>query len=165
MPERSSGMPVTSNVLSKLREIVGEANIINNGDQLKAYAVDGKVPKIAVSPGTVQEVSRVVAYANQEQIAIIPRGNGTKMTMGGIPEKADLTLLTGRLNRITDCDCDNLTLSVESGITLNEVQKRLAKEGKGYFLSLDPPFTEKATLGGIVATNSSGPKRFGYGAG
>jgi glycolate oxidase FAD binding subunit len=158
-------MPVTPNVVSKLREIVGEANVINNGDQLKAYAVDGKVPAIAVSPGTIEEVSKIVACVSQERIGIIPRGNGTKMGLGGIPEKADLTLLTGRLNRITDCDCDNLTLSVESGITLNEVQKRLAKEGKGYFLPLDPPFTEKATLGGIIATNSSGPKRFGYGTG
>jgi glycolate oxidase FAD binding subunit len=64
---------------------------------------------------------------------------------------------------MTDCDCDNLTLAAESGITLNEVQKRLAKEGKGYFLPLDPSYTDKATLGGIVATNSSGPKRLLYG--
>jgi glycolate oxidase FAD binding subunit len=158
-------MPVTPNVVSKLREIVGEANVITYGDQLKTYAVDGKVPAIAVSPGTIEEVSKIVACANQECIGVIPRGNGTKMGIGGVPERADLILLTGRLNRIKDCDCENLTLSVESGITLNEVQQRLAKEGKGYFLPLDPSYTEKATLGGIIATNSSGPKRFGYGTG
>ena len=75
----------------------------------------------------------------------------------------DIVLSTSRLNRITDQDCENLTLSAEGGITLNEVQKSLAKVGKGYFLPLDPPFTDKATLGGIVATNSSGPKRLLYG--
>ncbi|HVP81126.1 MAG TPA: FAD-binding oxidoreductase, partial [Thermodesulfobacteriota bacterium] len=112
---------------------------------------------------TIDDVSKVVAYSNQEHLAIIPRGNGTKMGMGGIPKKMDVILSTGRLSRITDSDCENLTLSVESGITLNEVQKSLAKVGKGYFLPLDPPFTEKATLGGIVATNSSGPKRLLYG--
>jgi glycolate oxidase FAD binding subunit len=85
------------------------------------------------------------------------------MGMGGIPKKIDIILSTNRLNRIKDSDCENLTLSAESGITLSEVQKSLAKVGKGYFLPLDPPFTDKATLGGIVATNSSGPKRLLYG--
>ena len=155
-------MPKTDK-LSKLKEIVGEANVIQDPDQLKAYAIDGKKPKVIVSPKTIQEVSKVVAQANQQRLTIVPRGNGTKMGMGGIPKKIDIILSTSRLNRITDSDCENLTLSAESGMTLNEVQKSLAKVGKGYFLPLDPPFTEKATLGGIVATNSSGPKRLLYG--
>ncbi len=150
-------------LIPRLREIVGEANVIQDPDQLKAYAIDGKKPKVIVSPKTIQEVSKVVAQANQQRLTIVPRGNGTKMGMGGIPKKIDIILSTSRLNRITDSDCENLTLSAESGMTLNEVQKSLAKVGKGYFLPLDPPFTEKATLGGIVATNSSGPKRLLYG--
>jgi glycolate oxidase FAD binding subunit len=85
------------------------------------------------------------------------------MGMGRIPKKMDIVLSTNRINRITDSDCENLTLSAQGGITLSEVQKSLAKVGKGYFLPLDPPFTEKATLGGIVATNSSGPRRLLYG--
>jgi glycolate oxidase FAD binding subunit len=150
-------------LIPRLREIVGEANVIQDPDQLKAYAIDGKKPKVIVSPKTIQEVSKVVAQANQQRLTIVPRGNGTKMGMGGIPKKIDIILSTSRLNRIMDSDCENLTLSAESGMTLNEVQKSLTKVGKGYFLPLDPPFTEKATLGGIVATNSSGPKRLLYG--
>jgi len=156
-------MPKLDKLFFKLKEIVGEANVIQDPDQLKAYAIDGKKPKVIVSPKTIQEVSKVVAQANQQRLTIVPRGNGTKMGMGGIPKKIDIILSTSRLNRITDSDCENLTLSAESGMTLNEVQKSLAKVGKGYFLPLDPPFTEKATLGGIVATNSSGPKRLLYG--
>lgn len=148
-------------LISKLKAIVGEAHVIHNSDKLKDYEFDGKVPKANVSPRTIDEASEIVAYANQQRLAIIPRGNGTKMGIGGIPREADLVLSTGRLNRITDCDCENLTLSVESGITLSEVQRDL--EERGYFLPLDPPFTDKATLGGIVATNSSGPKRLFYG--
>ncbi|NWG01792.1 MAG: FAD-binding oxidoreductase [Syntrophaceae bacterium] len=150
-------------LFSKLKEIVGEANVIQDLDQLKGYTIDGKKPRFIVFPGKIEEVSRVVALANQQHLHIIPRGNGTKMEMGGIPKKMDILLSTRRLNRITDNDCENLTLSAECGITLNEVQKSLAKIGKGYFLPLDPPFTEKATLGGIIATNSSGPKRLLYG--
>jgi len=156
-------MPRTNKMVSPLKEIVGESHIIQDPDKLKAYAIDGKKPQAIVSPGTVDEVSKVVAHANQQHLVIIPRGNGTKMGMGGIPQKMDIILLTGRLNRITDSDCENLTFSAQGGITLNEVQKSLAKVGKGYFLPLDPPFTERATLGGIVATNSSGPRRLLYG--
>src|SRR4030043_1659360 len=156
-------MPKTDKLFPKLKEIVGEAHVIQDLDKLKAYSIDGKKPKIVVSPGTINEVSKIGAHANQEHLPIVPRGNGTKMGMGGIPKKIDIILSTDRLNRITDSDCENLTLSAESGITLNEVTKSLARVGKGYFLPLDPPFTEKATLGGIVATNSSGPKRLLYG--
>jgi glycolate oxidase FAD binding subunit len=150
-------------LISKLKEIVGETHVIQDQDKLKAYSIDGKKPKRVVSPGTIDEVSKVVAHANQQHLSIIPRGSGTKMGMGGIPKKIDIILSTSRLNRITDSDYENLTLSAESGITLNEVQKSLGKVGKGYFLPLDPPFTERATLGGITATNSSGPKRLLYG--
>jgi FAD/FMN-containing dehydrogenase len=153
----------TDKLIPRLNEIIGEANVIQDPDKLKAYTMDGKKPKVVVSPKTINEISKVIAYANQQHLTIIPRGNGTKMGMGGIPKKIDIILSTGGLNRITDSDCENLTLSAEGGITLSEVQKSLAKVGKGYFLPLDPPFTDKATLGGIVATNSNGPKRLLYG--
>jgi glycolate oxidase FAD binding subunit len=157
-------MPTTANkLISGLKEVAGKAKVIQEKDKVAAFAMDGKRPKVVVSPGSVEEVSRIVAFANQNRLSVIPVGNGTKMGMGSIPEKMDIVLSTRRLNRITDCDIDNLTLTVESGMTLNDVQKHLAEEGKGYFLPLDPPFSEKATLGGIVATNSSGPRRFLYG--
>lgn len=156
-------MPNSNKLVSRLQEISGEANVTHDPDQLKAFSIDGKRPKVVVSPGTMDEISKVVAYAHEKRLAVIPRGNGTKMGMGGIPKRVDMILSTGRLCRLIDSDCENLTLTVEGGTTLAEVQKRLIREKKGYFLPLDPPFTGKATLGGIVATNSSGPKRLLYG--
>jgi glycolate oxidase FAD binding subunit len=156
-------MPKIEKLIPRLKEIVGKDNIVKDPDKLKAFAIDGKKTKVILSPSTIDEISKIVVYANEQNLSIIPMGNGSKMGIGGIPKNADILLRTTRLNRITDCDCDNLTLSAECGITLDEVQKKLAQEGKGYFLPLDPSFTEKATLGGIVATNSSGPKRLLYG--
>ena len=92
----------------------------------------------------------------------VPRGNGTKMAGGGIPRKLDVVLSMLRINRITEHDVPNLSLSVEAGATLTAVQKQLAGTGKGSFLPLDPPYTEKATIGGIIATNGSGPRRYLY---
>ena len=98
-------MPNTDRLVSRLKEIVGEAHVLKDPDKLKAYALMGRCPKVFVSPGTIEEVSKIVAYANQEHVTIIPRGNGTKMGMGGIPKGMDLVLSTLRLNRITDRDC------------------------------------------------------------
>ncbi len=78
--------------------------------------------------------------------------------------RSDILLSTRRMNRYTDYDIANLTVGVECGVTLAEVQAKLAGEGRGYFMALDPPHTQEATVGGIVATNDSGPKRFLYGA-
>ena len=149
-------------LVSALREMVGEANVIQDPDQLKTYAVDGLIPWAVVSPGNVEEVSKLLAYANLEKLAVIPRGNGTKMAQGGVPRKLDVVLSMLRINRITEHDVPNLSLSVESGITLASVQEKLAGTGKGSFLPLDPPYTDKATIGGIIATNSSGPRRYLY---
>ena len=148
--------------ISALKGIIGEPNVIQDPDQLRAYAVDGLAPKAVVIPGSVEEVSRLLAYAHLGKLAVVPRGNGTKMAAGGIPGKIDLVLSMLRINRITEHDIPNLSLSVEAGITLAEVQKRLAGTGKGSFLPLDPPYSEQATIGGIIATNSSGPRRYLY---
>jgi glycolate oxidase FAD binding subunit len=150
--------------VSALNGIIGETNVIQDPDQLAAYAVDGLAPKAVVIPGSVEEVSRLLAYAHLEKLAVVPRGNGTKMAAGGIPGKIGLVLSMLRIHRITEHDIPNLSLSAEAGITLAEVQKKLAGTGKGSFLPLDPPYSEQATIGGIIAANSSGPRRYLYGS-
>jgi len=149
---------------SQLKAIVGEANVTEDPEKLKAFAVDGVTPAVMVSPGTIEETSKVVAYASAEKLAVIPMGGGTKMGLGGIPKKLDILLSTKRLNRFNDYDIANLTVAVEGGLTLAEIQAKLAGEGRGYFIPLDPQHTQAATVGGIVATNDSGSKRFLYGA-
>ncbi len=157
------GMSNSDQLVSALKGIVGEANVISNPDQLKAYAVDGLIPKAVVSPGSAEEISKVVVYANTEKLSVVPRGNGTKMAAGGVPKKVDIVLSLLRLNKVLEYDVANMSLSVEAGMTLAEVQKKLGNGGKGNFMALDPAHTDKATIGGIIATNASGPRRYIYG--
>ncbi|NQU04226.1 MAG: FAD-binding oxidoreductase [Syntrophaceae bacterium] len=158
-------MSNTEKLTLSLREIAGEANVIDDPEKLKEYAVDGKVPGAVVSPGSIEASSKILAYAHAKKLTVMPRGKGTKMTMGNPPAREiDIVISSLRLNKVTDYDTGNLTLSAQSGLTLGEVQEMLAKEGKGYFLPMDPPFTEGATLGGIVAVNASGPSRYLYGS-
>lgn len=155
-------MSNTHQLAPALKEMIGEANVIQDPDRIKAYALDGMMPKAVVSPGSVEELSKLLAYASSEKLAVVPRGNGTKMAQGGVPRKLDLVLSMLRINRMTEHDVPNLSLSVQAGMTLTAVQEKLAATGKGSFLPLDPPYTEKATIGGIIATNASGPRRYLY---
>lgn len=156
-------MSNSDQLVAALNEMIGEANVIRDPVQLRDCAVDGVLPKAVVRPGNAKEISKILAYARSAQLAVAPRGNGTKMSTGNIPKKIDLVMSTLRLNQIVDYDVANLSLSVQAGMTLAEVQKKLAGGGKGNFLPLDPPYSEKATIGGIISANSSGPRRYIYG--
>jgi len=156
-------MHKTDNPVDIFREIVGDAHVVADPDKLKPLTVDGVIPGLMVSPGTIAETSRVMAAAHGLGLAVLPTGSGTKMTLGGIPKRADVLLSTKRMNGYADYDIANLTIEVECGATVHEVQAKLGAEGEGYFLPLDPPHSQGATIGGVVATNSNGPRRLLYG--
>ncbi len=156
-------MQRTENLVSAFREIVGDAHVVADQDKLKSLAVDDVIPGLMVSPGTIAETSKVMAVAHGLGLAVLPRGGGTKMSLGGIPARADLILSTKRMNGYADYDIANLTIEVECGATVAEVQAKLSAEGEGYFLPLDPPHFREATIGGVVAANSNGPRRLLYG--
>ena len=155
-------MSENDKLASKLGQIVGEANVTTDPEKLKAFAVDGLIPKVMAAPGTIEETSKLLAFACAEKLAVIPMGGGTKRAQGGIPKKYDIALSTKRMNGYCDYDIANLTVGVQCGATLSDVQAKLAGEGRGYFIPVDPQHAG-ATVGGIVATNDSGPKRFLYG--
>jgi FAD/FMN-containing dehydrogenase len=82
-------------IVSPLNKIVGDTHLIGDPDKLKIYGVDGKVPKAVVFPGAIEEVSKLIAHANQHNLTVVPMGNGTKMGMGGVPKEVDVVLSTG----------------------------------------------------------------------
>jgi glycolate oxidase FAD binding subunit len=151
-------------MFAKAEEIVGKDHITIDPGRLKDFAVDEKLPKAVVYPANVEEISKVIKLANKEDWTVIPWGSGTKRGIGGIPTKFDIAISLSRLNKIIELDLGNLHFTGQAGITLREAQEALAEKGSGYFIRLDPPFSKSATLGGIVATNSSGPSRFLYGS-
>lgn len=156
-------MPKQDNLVALFREIVGDAHVVVDQDRLKGLSVDGVVPGLMVSPGSLAETSKVMAAAHQHGLAVLPTGGGTKMALGGIPKKADLLLSTRRMNGYKDYDIANLSIEVECGATVAEVQAKLRAEGEGYILPLDPPHIAGATIGGVVAANDNGPRRLLYG--
>ena len=143
-----------------LEGVVGPAHMWE-GDGVGRYAVDGLTPALAVAPGTVEEVSAVLAACHRAKAAVIPWGGGTSMGLGGIPRRADVALVLTRLNQVLDHEPGDLTSTVQGGLTLAAYQAFLGRHRQ--FLALDPPEAGRATIGGILAANASGPRRLRYG--
>ncbi len=144
----------------ELLNIVGENNLVD-GERVKNFIIDGKAPKYVVFPENINQISEIVKFASKENLKVIPCGNKTKLHIGNIPSKVDLLLSMANMNRIIEFNSDDLTASCESGIKLLEFNKILSE--KNLFLPVDPPFVDNCTIGGITATDSSGPLRLKYG--
>ena len=150
----------TNNVsLGDLQGIVGEANAREaNG----SYAVDGVQPSFVAEPGSVEELSALMKLANDGGLAVSPRGGGTSTSLGNPPRELDLVVSTARMNALIEHVPGDQVVRVEAGMGFGDLQERLA--GSNQMLGVDPPERGAgATVGGIVAANSSGPRRYRYG--
>ncbi len=125
-------------------------------------SVEGVQPLGVIAPGTAQEVAQVLRYCNSAHLAIVPRGGGTKLWLGNRPQKADFILSTERLNRVIEHAFGDMTVTVESGCTINNLQRVLKEHGQR--LAADPMQPQGATVGGLLATAESGTLRIRYGA-
>lgn len=136
-------------------------SITGDPDILRDYTIDGVLPRLVITPNTKEEAAQAVALANRHGLALLARGGGSRIDLGGIPGRVDILLETRNLKRLIEHEAPDLTCQVEAGITLAALQEQLGT--KGQRVALDPPDAEQATLGGILASNASGPKRFRYG--
>src|SRR5437867_2813409 len=108
-----------------------------------------------VEPGSVDEVATLLRDASRDGLAVLPRGGGTKLDWGRPPRRADLVLSTTRLDRVLEHAWADMTATVEAGCTVARLQHALAEQGQR--LACDPLWPERATIGGILATNDHGP--------
>ncbi|MDE0556224.1 MAG: FAD-binding oxidoreductase, partial [Candidatus Poribacteria bacterium] len=144
----------------ELKHIVGTSGVLQEMESA-SYAIDGCTPKAVVLPTSAQEIQDILQFAVKQDLSVIPAGAGTKLGIGNILEKVDVVLSTTRLNSVIEYEPADLTVTVEAGIRLADLQKELAKHRQ--FLALNPPYAEQCTIGGIVATNTSGSFRLRYG--
>ena len=125
------------------------------------YAVDGLVPKAVAFPTTEDEVAAVLGLASREGLAVIPRGSGSLVALGGVPERVDVVLVLKKLSHHIEHAPGDLTVTVGVGTTLEHLQRQLAEEGQ--WLPLDPPLAPQRTVGGVLASNLAGPLSLAYG--
>jgi FAD/FMN-containing dehydrogenase len=152
--------PLMDATLAKLEALVDAGNFFSDAESLARCSIDGCAPRAALHANNVEQVVEVVRFAAAENLAVIPYGNFQQMGLGAPPARYDIALRIG-LNRVLSYDPRDLTLSVEAGIQLNDLNQQLREQRQ--FLPLDSHFGGFATIGGILATNSSGPLRHAFG--
>ena len=121
-----------------------------------------KLGATLVEPADEKETAAVLRDANATGRAVIPTGGGTKLDWGNPPVRADVMLSMRRQNRVIEHAWADLTVTVEAGCTIAQLQKALAEHGQR--LAVDPLWPDRATVGGILSTNDSGSLRLAYGA-
>lgn len=114
---------------------------------------------LVARPRDTDMLAGVLRAANDLGLAVAPRGSGSKLDRGTPAARADVVLDISALDTILDHAAGDLTVSVQAGVPLARLQAHLAQAGQ--FLALDPPVA--GTVGGLVATGDSGPRRLRYG--
>ncbi len=157
-------MPAASGVMTQvswpeLAEIVGKEHL---RAATAADAIDCVGPQMVAEPGTAEDLAHALRWAHAAGVRVAPRGGGTKLGWGNPPAACDLVLSTARLNRVLEHAWADMTVIVEAGCLVADLQKALAEHGQR--LALDPLWPERATIGGILSTNDSGTLRARYGS-
>jgi glycolate oxidase FAD binding subunit len=123
-------------------------------------ALDGVVPRHVALPGSAEEFAQILADASRERQSTVLRGSGSKLEWGRVPGRIDLLIGTEKLNQMIAHRHGDMTVTVQAGMPLAELNRRLAEHRQ--YLPLESAF-EHATIGGIVATNDAGPMRHRFG--
>jgi glycolate oxidase FAD binding subunit len=144
-----------------LVSIAGREGVRDDDAALAAAAIDGLRPRWLVRPGSIEQLSRVLALAHDAGLAVIPRGSGAALELGSPPARADLVVDLRGLDQVIEYNPADLTVTVQAGVSAGALAARLAPHRQ--WLALDPPGSAARTLGGIAATNASGPLRARYG--
>ena len=123
-------------------------------------AVDGVVPRQIVEPADANELASTLQAASRDKQITVLRGGGTKLGWGRPPAPIDLVVSTAKLNTLLIHRHGDMTATAHAGVSLAQFNRELARHGQ--WLPIDSAF-DAATIGGIVATNDSGPVRHRYG--
>jgi glycolate oxidase FAD binding subunit len=142
--------------------VLGELLVATGGHAVRSGAAVGGVPaRFVASPASTEEVAAVLRVATAHDLAVVARGAGTKLHWGAPPRRLDLIVDLGRLDRVVEHAAGDLVVTVEAGVPLAALADRLATEGQR--LAVDE-VVPGSTVGGVLGTGLSGPRRLLAGA-
>ena len=160
--------PITSEVIAKLKAIVGDKYVKTDHDILTQYQTDYEsnpryfhVPEAAVLPASPEEIAAIVKLANEFEFPITVRGGGTSLADGAIPVCGGLVLCMERLNKILEVNEEGMYLTAEAGVRTIDLQQEAHRHG--FLYAGDPSSSESSLIGGNMATNAGGLKAVRYG--
>jgi glycolate oxidase FAD binding subunit len=163
----TSEKPLAGNIVAKFADLVGldKVQALDRAEPHFASQVRNSIQNIEniaiVTPRTQTELASAIACAHQQQWQILPCGRASKLSWGGLVRGANVVISTSGCDRLIEHCVGDLTATAEAGMKFADLQNILAKEGQ--YCAIDPAYPDAATLGGIVATASTGSLRHRYG--
>ncbi|MFP3950918.1 MAG: FAD-binding oxidoreductase [Candidatus Bathyarchaeia archaeon] len=156
---------LTPCIRKRIEEIVGKDNVSSIPQDLDEYAIDESPlkphpPELVVKPADRDEVSNILKLANEELIPVVAQGSRTGLSGGSHPIHGGIALSLERMNKILEIDEENLMVTVEPGVLIDDLH--MATEERGLFYPPDPG-QESGTLGGNISTNAGGMRAMKYG--
>ncbi|MBZ6076153.1 FAD-linked oxidase C-terminal domain-containing protein [Microvirga puerhi] len=155
-----------SEILAGLGRLVAPEALIVSEDERRAFETDGltayrQLPLAVVLPSSTEEVAAVLRFCRDHRVKVVPRGAGTSLSGGAIPQADAIVLGVAKMNRVLDVDFKNRTARVQSGITNLGISQAVAHEG--FFYAPDPSSQLACTIAGNIAMNSGGAHCLKYG--
>ncbi len=165
-PPRAEILARRPQILAALAALVPEASLITTANELKAFETDAltayrSVPLAVVLPETTEQVAAVLAYCHKEGVPVIPRGAGTSLCGGAIPQEDSIILGVSKMNKVIAIDYPNRAMRVQAGITNLAISSAVAADG--FFYAPDPSSQLACTIAGNIAMNSGGAHCLKYG--
>ena len=153
-------------IVSDIGKIIKEENILSHNDEIKPYETDAlaaykQTPLVVVLPETVEEVSVVLKYCNENKIKVVPRGAGTGLSGGSLPLADCVLLAMGKFNKILELDYKNRCVVAQPCVTNLSITQAVQHEG--FYYAPDPSSQIACSIGGNVAENSGGVHSLKYG--
>jgi glycolate oxidase len=157
---------VPTTLVEDLKKIVGEDYVKSDIFNLAVYGSDSSVhealPQAVVRPKSVEDVSAVMRYANDNKIPVVPRGSGTGMSGQAVPIDGGIILDLKEMNRILEIRPQDTLCKVEGGVIDDDLNRAL--KPYGFFYPPAPASSRMATIAGEIANNASGLRSVKYGA-
>jgi len=150
----------------KLKGSVGENNVSDNVADLYVYSSDASVhqalPSVVVRPKTIEEVQKIMRYANKNKIPVVPRGAGSGTSGHAVPIDGGIIMDMKCMNRILEIRPEDMLVRVEPGVVDDDLNRAL--QSYGLFYPPAPASSRIATIGGEIGANASGVRSVKYGA-
>ena len=152
-------------LIRDLSRVVGTERLLHRPQDTIVYesdaTADHALPTVVVLPGSAEEVVAVVRIARQYGLPVVPRGSGTGLSGGAVPDSGGVLIGTARMQRLVQLDIEHQFAVVEPGMVNAELSALV--DPYGLFYAPDPSSQKACTIGGNVAENSGGPHCLLYG--
>jgi len=157
---------ITPAILEEIKAIVGPEYTFTDNESFEKYGKDETErlhynPDVVVKPKTPEEISALLKLCNQHLIPVTPRGGGTGLSGGALPQLGGLVIAMERFNTILEIDERNLQVTTEPGVITEVLQD--AVKAVNLFYPPDPSSKGSCFIGGNISENSGGPKAVKYG--